>query len=228
MKNLYANGVKTTYYINENGEIENSKGHLMKFYKINSGYFAIKLSINNKKKAYLVHRLVAENFIGDIPKGYVVNHIDGIKTHNSVTNLEIIKFKENVIDAINQGLTPVGEDTKHSIYSNKQIEKVCKLLIKAKYSLKEISKRTGVDRRAIQKIKLGHQWKSISKKYVFTAYEKYENEKFPVKLRNKIISMINDEESNKNIIKKLKLINNHNLSSYFHKLRKKLNRRFND
>ena len=42
-----------------------------------------------------IHKFVAENFIGEIPKGYVVHHIDEDKHNNHVNNLKILSHKEH-------------------------------------------------------------------------------------------------------------------------------------
>jgi len=50
-----------------------------------------------KRKWRRVHRLVAENFIGEIPFGYEVDHKDGNRTNNDVSNLRIVTHRENVL-----------------------------------------------------------------------------------------------------------------------------------
>ena len=57
----------------------------------NAGYFIIQL-----EKCMTIHRIVAETFIESIPKGYDIDHIDGDKSNNSVTNLEIVTHQENM------------------------------------------------------------------------------------------------------------------------------------
>jgi hypothetical protein len=42
-----------------------------------------------------LHVLVAEAFIGDIPDGYEVHHIDGNKQNNIVTNLSVMESHEH-------------------------------------------------------------------------------------------------------------------------------------
>jgi hypothetical protein len=42
-----------------------------------------------------VHYLLVENFIADIPDGYVVDHIDGNKLNNDLSNLQVIKNSHN-------------------------------------------------------------------------------------------------------------------------------------
>lgn len=49
---------------------------------------------------FLIHRLVAEYFIGNIPDGYVVDHIDGNKLNNHVNNLKICTQKDNINNPI--------------------------------------------------------------------------------------------------------------------------------
>lgn len=58
------------------------------------GYPLATLSKGNRKQSFLVHRLICDAFIG-IPPGHVVNHRNGIKTDNRLTNLEVVTRKEN-------------------------------------------------------------------------------------------------------------------------------------
>lgn len=77
-------------YIIKDGKLILKKGNLN-----NWGYYSIKLWNQNKSKKFQINRLVATHFIGKIPKGYVVDHIDCDKTHDYVTNLQIITVAEN-------------------------------------------------------------------------------------------------------------------------------------
>jgi hypothetical protein len=44
-----------------------------------------------------VHRVVASTFLGEIPKGKVINHKDLDKHNNNISNLEIVTSSENRI-----------------------------------------------------------------------------------------------------------------------------------
>lgn len=71
-----------------------------------AGYFRVTLS-DKKVRNFFVHRLVAEYFVkGRSKKRYQVNHIDGIKTNNSASNLEWCTPLENSRHAHKSGLIP--------------------------------------------------------------------------------------------------------------------------
>ena len=59
------------------------------------GYIRNSLHKDGTAKIYFVHRLVYEAFIGEIPEGMQVNHINEIKTDNRVENLNLMTPKEN-------------------------------------------------------------------------------------------------------------------------------------
>lgn len=101
-KNITING-KTfdNYCVSSLGRFKNSKGVIMENYKLHhSGYIYVRV---NKQK-YALHRLVASTFIENIHNKPVVNHIDGVKTNNSVINLEWVTIQENNQHNHNVGL----------------------------------------------------------------------------------------------------------------------------
>lgn len=71
------------------------KEHIIKP-RITSRYLYVCLMHNGLKKDYRVHRLVYKAFIGDIPEGMVIDHIDGNKLNNNVNNLRCVSFAENM------------------------------------------------------------------------------------------------------------------------------------
>ena len=86
------------YEISNFGFYRNSRtGKVLQFVKNNLGYLRAELSKKGQKKRFMIHRLVAREFIGAVP-GYTtkeVNHIDGVKKNNFVKNLEWVTKAEN-------------------------------------------------------------------------------------------------------------------------------------
>lgn len=60
------------------------------------------MRIKWRNKTHLVHRLVAEAFLG--PSPLEVNHKDGVKNSNHLHNLEYVTTRENIIHAYATGL----------------------------------------------------------------------------------------------------------------------------
>lgn len=58
------------------------------------GYLQVYIARNH----YLVHRLVAETFLGEIPKGHEVDHIDRNRSNNALDNLRIVTSHENRVN----------------------------------------------------------------------------------------------------------------------------------
>jgi hypothetical protein len=68
------------------------------------GYFIISLCKNNISKTNRIHQLVAQHFIPNPDNKPCVNHKDGNKQNNNVSNLEWCTHKENMIHAYEIGL----------------------------------------------------------------------------------------------------------------------------
>lgn len=79
-------------------------GRILKQQKDKKGYCRLRVTINQQKHSYKVHRLVATAFIPN-PNGLSqVNHIDGDKENNAVSNLEWVSNEENAHHAVSHGL----------------------------------------------------------------------------------------------------------------------------
>lgn len=84
------------YQISIFGNVKNVKTNKMLTpYKNTNGYFQIDLWIKNKRKKFLIHKLVAETFIPNINNSPIVNHKDENKQNNNINNLEWCTAKYN-------------------------------------------------------------------------------------------------------------------------------------
>lgn len=71
---------------------------------LDGGYFRLNLYKKGKKKAFRVHRLLAMAFIPNPECKSQINHKDGNKSNNDLSNLEWVTPKENVNHAFDIGL----------------------------------------------------------------------------------------------------------------------------
>lgn len=68
--------------------------------KAPDGYERINLYRDGKMKRLLVHRLVYEAFVGEIPEGYEIDHINTIRDDNRLSNLRVVTRKGNMANQI--------------------------------------------------------------------------------------------------------------------------------
>ena len=103
---------KQNYEVFENGEVFSTLTHrFLKGGCFSNGYEFVVLNIDGKSKNIMRHRLVARLFIPNINGKPCINHIDGNKKNNHVSNLEWCSHSEN---------------TRHAIMTG-AIDKVCKI-----------------------------------------------------------------------------------------------------
>lgn len=77
------------------------------------GYWVVQLYVNNNYIIKKVHRLIAETFIPNPYNKPTVNHKDGNKLNNKVTNLEWATYSENIKHAFNTGLIDKDKNKLH-------------------------------------------------------------------------------------------------------------------
>lgn len=119
-------GYEGKYQVSNFGRVRslnyNQKGIVkeLKLVKHSRGYRYVSLRKDGQTQHYFVHRLVYETFIGPIPDGMVVNHIDEDKTNNRVDNLNLLSAKENT----NWGTAIKRMSKSHKGMAAPQFEKV--------------------------------------------------------------------------------------------------------
>lgn len=127
------------------------KGGILKPH-INKGYEYVHLCKNGKPYYAKVHRIVADAFLEVIPGKTHVNHIDGNKTNNHVSNLEWCTALENLKHAKENNLNM-------ALVNNPYMSKPIKMILSGKViktfpSIIEASRQTNICRSAISEVAL--------------------------------------------------------------------------
>lgn len=134
----------------------------------NDRYKRIRVARLDNYKIYSesVHRLVVQTFIGEIPKGMVVNHKDGNKHNNNLSNLEIVTPSQNTKHALENKLfkAACGVKTGKAKLKEEDVLQIYKYL-KSGISNKELAKKFNVNFRTISQIKTGFRWNHLHRVY---------------------------------------------------------------
>lgn len=128
-------GFEQSYYIDASGVVYSRYSNRpLKCWISNNGYVCVDLYLNRKHFKRKVHRLVAETFIPNINNKPQVNHKDGNKQNNNVTNLEWCTQAENNQHAWNTGLSKayirIGDKNPNSKLSPTDVQAIKLLLTK--------------------------------------------------------------------------------------------------
>ena len=127
-------------------------------------------------ECYLVHRLVAQAFIGPCPKGKEINHKDLNKGNNCYRNLEYKTHMKNIHHAVKNGVqfgrSLPGEENNAAKLSNDDVHEIRRLhrkYIKSNFSnsgrritLNTLAKEFNVSSSCIQTIIYNRCWKDAA------------------------------------------------------------------
>lgn len=121
-------GYEDTFEISDKGELRNKKtNRILKQHTRTRGYRQTAVKLGGRKGinvCFKIHRLVAKAFIPNPNNLPEVNHIDGNKQNNSVTNLEWVTPKENMAHAVNTGLIVAKPALNLRKLSNKEVNQI--------------------------------------------------------------------------------------------------------
>ena len=149
-------GYEGLYQISNEGRVRSLIGKEKILKPLNTiGYFFVRLSKDKIIKNYYIHRLIATHFLDNPDNKPQVNHINGIKTDNRLSNLEWNTRSENMKHADDTGLRNIkGSNHGQSKLTDQQVLKIRSSNLKGK----ELSKIHGVSQSTISLIKNRKKW----------------------------------------------------------------------
>lgn len=124
------------------------------------GHYRVTLFKNGKRKRYMVHRIVAEAFIGQIPLGMEVCHNDSNPSNNNVKNLRIDTRSGNFSDKLANNTHSRGSN-----HHKSKLDENCVIIIKSLAGMipqKFIADCYNVTQSTVSSIQLGKSWNWIS------------------------------------------------------------------
>lgn len=150
------------YSVSSEGRVRNDKTQLILKLTISKmGYLTTTVySLSHKRKILYIHRLIATYFIDNPLKNDTVNHINGIKTDNSIVNLEWCTQKENCLHNSKIG-TGIGETHSQAMLSEFDVLIICEMI--KTMEIKDIALFFNANHDNIYRIVSGKIWKHLTK-----------------------------------------------------------------
>lgn len=122
-------------------------------------YVGVGLESSKGRKNCLVHRLVAIHFIPNPDNLPEVNHIDGNKENNHVSNLEWVSTSDNQKHAIRTGLKLIHHENHPGATITMEIAREIRKLKSEGLNRKQISNLLGVKHSVVSHVIYNRAWK---------------------------------------------------------------------
>ncbi len=170
------------YFVSEEGKVfSNKRGKIKEISQsVQRQYYACKFLLKDGTRKHLhVHRLVAFTFIENPENKPFVNHKDGNKLNNHVSNLEWVTRQENVDHAMENNLVPamVGVNNGRALLTENEVREIYSRLLLGEKST-DLAKEFSVEKTTIGNIKRRKEWKHITKDFPLINI-KFKSEKQP-------------------------------------------------
>lgn len=173
------NGFEGCYQVSNTGKVRSldrevkcnkgttiAVGRILNQYVHHRGYFKVRLMKSNKGKNFSVHRLVCDAFIPNPENKPHVNHINGVKSDNIISNLEWCTHSENMQHAWDTGLSKITESRIAGSKKNRSSSSViCENGVVFK-SIKDAALHFGVSAGYMSHMLSGHRVNKFNLKYI--------------------------------------------------------------
>lgn len=127
----------------------------------NGGQLRLTLFHERVCKSVFVHRLVMAAFVGPLPEGKLVRHLNGDPTDNRLENLAYGDALENAADAIAHGATARGQRANKSNLTDRKVREIRAFAKDPRISQKYIAELYGVTPTNIMYIVQRKTWAHI-------------------------------------------------------------------
>jgi len=152
------------YKVCEDGSVFNRYGKRLSSHNNGKDYLIVAVSIDGKRTSKAVHRLIAECFIPNPNNLSDVDHIDGDRQNNQISNLRWVTHGDNIGHSYTlKNRSAVGVNNARCVNSETDILEIC-LLLQSGYTSCEI-RDLGFDYGCVRAIKRRQNWTHISKNY---------------------------------------------------------------
>lgn len=152
------------YQVSNFGRVKSFKRNSIKIMQggLSNKYPNITLCKQGKTKTFLIHRLVLLCFLGD--SELQVNHLDGDKTNNKLTNLEYCTPSANLNHAAKSGLLNPTKGTKNpqAKLTDADVFFIKEAAKNKTHKQKELAEIYNVSRATISMINSGRLWKHLN------------------------------------------------------------------
>lgn len=128
-------------------------------YNKSTGYMMVILGVDGRRDTKTVHRLVAKTWIPNPSLLGDVNHKDGDKGNNAISNLEWCTRSMNIHHAYDTGLNISRKGTE--VWTNKLTEDQVREIYHAPGLCREIGEKYGVLKDCVAKIKSRRSWRHL-------------------------------------------------------------------
>ena len=168
-------GYEGQYAITEDGRVWSHPREIVvkignKFLKpsvsSSTGYKTLTLKLRNEHKTHSIHRLLAQTFLPNPDNKPYVNHKDGNKINNSLSNLEWCTEKENSQHAWQTGLMNYPYDRKGEKNNTAKLKDIDVITIRLMWNRgftnqSQIARDFGVKHSTINDIVHNRHWKHL-------------------------------------------------------------------
>lgn len=141
------------------GEIVGPRGHKLKPIEHHTGYNVLTVDY----KQYRWHRFVWECFNGVIEDdSLVINHKDGDKRNNSISNLELVTHKENTEHAFSNGLRKGmdSEKARHAKLTKDSCQNLIQRILEGRTN-SEVAEEFNLHPRYVSLIRHKRRWRRL-------------------------------------------------------------------